>query len=73
MLDFGEINRQVNFTLWAFEARKAVGNIKQGFAVDAWQLQLVRIDPVGQHRRARVKVRRRRPEVLEELWRQHLG
>lgn len=76
MLDFGEINGQVNFTLWALEARKAMGDVEQGLAVDAWKLQLVRINPVGRHQRARVRVRIkawRRWPVLEELRRQHLG
>lgn len=53
MLDFGQVDRKVDFALGALEAAETMRNIQQGLAVSAGQLHLARINPVGLDRWAR--------------------
>lgn len=60
MLEFGDIDGEFDSALRAIEPGKAVGDIEDGLAVGARQLDLRRIDAVRLHmRRRRMRMRRR--------------
>lgn len=60
MLELGDIDGEFDSALRAIEPGKAVGDIEDGLAVGARQLDLRRIDAVGLHvRRRRMRMRRR--------------
>lgn len=66
MLELGEVDGEINAALGAGEAGEAVGNVEDGLATGAGELDLGRIDAPGLRRRPS---RRRRGHQLR---RQHL-